>query len=396
VKTENVSYKSGDDTVTGYLALPEGGGKHPAVIVIHEWWGLNDWVKEQAQKFAAEGYIALAVDLYRGKAATNSGEAHELSRGLPQDRGMRDLEAGFAYLAGRPDVNPDKIGSVGWCMGGGWSLQLAMNQPKLAACIVNYGPLPADAANIARIQAPVLGNFGGDDRGIPPASVNAFAAAMKAADKRVDVKIYEGAGHAFENPNNTSGYRADSAKDAWSRSVAFFRAHLQSSPAPSGLLLVPSPGQLLQDSVRRADEHSGCGEAESLGSAPSGPQGGIGPVRVCPGNPVRILAGRGGVDFTEYVARIVARVQQSWDAVIPDSARRGEKGIVVLDFSVLKDGSMPPGDPQIVRSSLGGLDRAAISAVRASSPFGPLPAGFTCPYARLRLFFCYNIGPKRK
>jgi len=227
VKTQNVSYKSGQDTVTGYLALPEGRGKHAAVIVIHEWWGLNDWVKEQAQKFAAEGYIALAVDLYRGKVATNPEEAHELSRGLPDDRALRDLRATVAYLAGRPDVKPDKIASVGWCMGGRWSIQLAVHEPKLAACIVNYGALPTDAADIAKIKAAVLGNFGGEDRGIPPASVNAFVAAMKAAGDSVDVKIYDGAGHAFENPNNTKGYRPEAAKDAWNRSVAFLRVHLQ-------------------------------------------------------------------------------------------------------------------------------------------------------------------------
>ena len=226
-KTQSVSYKSGEETVTGYLALPESGGKHPAVIVIHEWWGLNDWVKEQTQKFAAEGYVALAVDLYRGKVAAKPDEAHELSRGLPPDRGLRDLEAAFAYLAARPDVRADKIGSVGWCMGGGYSIQFAVNEPKLAACVVNYGSLPTDAASIAKIKAPVLGNFGAEDRGIPPASVNAFADAMKAAGKIADVKIYDGAGHAFENPNNTNGYRPEAAKDAWERSLAFFRAHLQ-------------------------------------------------------------------------------------------------------------------------------------------------------------------------
>src|SRR5450755_1875839 len=90
-KTQSVQYKSGDETVTGYLALPDGPGRHPGIVVIHEWWGLNGWVKEQAQKLAAQGYVALAVDLYRGKVATEQGEAHELSRGLPPDRATRDL-----------------------------------------------------------------------------------------------------------------------------------------------------------------------------------------------------------------------------------------------------------------------------------------------------------------
>jgi carboxymethylenebutenolidase len=226
-KTETVSYKSGDETVNGFLALPDGGGKHPAIVVIHEWWGLNDQVKEDAQKLAAQGYVALAVDLYRGKVATTPDVAHELMRGVPDDRGMRDIEAAFAYLAARPDVKPGKIGSVGWCMGGGWSIKLAMSEPKLAACAVNYGSLPTEATSIARIKAPVLGNFGADDRGITPDSVHAFDAAMKAAGKPVDVKIYDGAGHAFENPNNKDGYRPQAAADAWSRMDAFFKKTLQ-------------------------------------------------------------------------------------------------------------------------------------------------------------------------
>jgi carboxymethylenebutenolidase len=196
-------------------------------VVIHEWWGLNDWVKEQAQKFAEQGYLALAVDLYRGKVASDPDLAHELSRGLPHDRALRDLKAAFDYLASRPDVRHDKIGSVGWCMGGGFSLLLAVNEPKLAACVVNYGSLPTAKDELERIQAPVLGNFGGEDRGIPPSAVEAFEGAMKAAQKSVDVKIYEGAGHAFENPNNKLGYREAAANDAWSRTLAFLNRTLK-------------------------------------------------------------------------------------------------------------------------------------------------------------------------
>jgi carboxymethylenebutenolidase len=226
-QSETVSYKSGDETVSGYLALPDGGGRHPAIIVIHEWWGLNDWVKEQAQKYASQGYVALAVDLYRGKVAANPDDAHILMRGLPDDRGMRDLEAAFAYLNTRADVNAAKIGSVGWCMGGSWSIKLAADQPKLAACAVNYGWLPSDAALIAKIKAPVLGNFGADDQGIPPRDVKAFESAMKAGGKTTDIKIYDGAGHAFENPNNKQGYRPEAATDAGQRMSAFFQKYLK-------------------------------------------------------------------------------------------------------------------------------------------------------------------------
>lgn len=226
-KTETVSYKSGDETVSGFLALPDGPGQHPAIIVIHEWWGLNDWVKEQAEKFAAQGFVALAVDLYRGKVAANPDDAHILMRGLPDDRGMRDLEAAFAYLSSRTDVNAAKIGSVGWCMGGSWSIKLAVDQPKLAACAVNYGWLPSEPSLIAKIKAPVLGNFGADDQGIPPKDVKAFESAMKTSGKTTDIKIYDGAGHAFENQNNKQGYRPEAAADAGQRMSAFFRNYLR-------------------------------------------------------------------------------------------------------------------------------------------------------------------------
>jgi len=227
VNTQTVSYPSGSETVSGYLALPDGGGKHPAIIVIHEYWGLNDWVKEEAQKFAAQGYVVLAVDLYRGKVAATPDEAHELMRGVPEDRAARDLEAAFGYLAARPDVNANKIAVVGWCMGGGYSIRFAVYEPKLAACIVNYGPLPTDPANIAKINAPVMGNFGADDRGITPASVQTFEAAMKSAGKSVDIKEYDGAGHAFENPNNKDGYRPTATADAWARMTAFLKKTLE-------------------------------------------------------------------------------------------------------------------------------------------------------------------------
>lgn len=223
----SVQYQSGNTTVTGYLALPRSQGEHPAIIVIHEWWGLNDWVRQQADKLADQGYIALAVDLYRGQLATDAETAHELSRGLPQDRAISDLKAALDYLVSRRDVEKDKIGVVGWCMGGGYAILLAENEPKLAACAVNYGALPTDPANIAKIAAPVLGNFGAEDHGIPPAAVNAFVAAMKAQGKSVDVKIYDGAGHAFENPDNTAGYRPEAAKEAWNRMLGFFNSTLQ-------------------------------------------------------------------------------------------------------------------------------------------------------------------------
>lgn len=221
VKTRTVSYQSGDETVKGFLAEPQSPGRHPALVVIHEWWGLTPWVKQQAVRLARHGYVALAVDLYRGQVTSDPSVAHQLARGLPQDRALRDLRAAFNYLAAQPNVNKKKIGDIGWCMGGGFAIELAENEPRLAACVVNYGALPADEDTVQKINAPVLVNTGALDRGITPAMVHNFEAAMRRAGKRVDAKIYPGAAHAFENPNNKEGYRPAAARDAWQRVFTF-------------------------------------------------------------------------------------------------------------------------------------------------------------------------------
>jgi carboxymethylenebutenolidase len=223
---KDVSYKSGDDTVHAVLYSPSGKGPFPAMVVIHEWWGLNDWVKEQGQKFADQGYVALAIDLYRGKVATTSDEAHELMNGLPSDRRVRDLRAAFAYLQSQKNVDPKRIGSVGWCAGGGWSLELAENEPRLKAAIINYGDLSTDPATLKPIGATILGNFGGQDKGITPDDVHKFEQQMKALGKKVDLKIYPDAGHAFENSTRPS-YRADDAQDAWQRTLDFLEKNLK-------------------------------------------------------------------------------------------------------------------------------------------------------------------------
>jgi carboxymethylenebutenolidase len=208
--------------------IPDGKGPFPAVVVIQEWWGLNDWVKDQARRLAKDGYVALAVDLYRGKVATKQEDAHQYMMGLPDERAAADLAGAFATLAARADVKKDRIGSIGWCMGGKWSLRVAMNEPTLAAAVVYYGAMPTKPEEIARIKAPVLGNFGGDDQGPAPDQVKAFEAAMKAAGKNVDLKIYEGAGHAFANVNNPwGGYREAAAQDAGARSSAFLAKYLK-------------------------------------------------------------------------------------------------------------------------------------------------------------------------
>lgn len=225
---QQVSYKSGDETVTGLLYLPEKPkGKLAAIVVIHEWWGLNDWVKEQAANLAEQGYAALAVELYRGRVAASRDEAHELSRGLPPDRALRDLRAAVAYLAGRKDVDAKRIGAIGWCMGGGKVAQLIQAEPQVRAAVINYGSVPADPESIAPIQAEVLGIFGAKDRGIPVESVQRFEAELQKQGKKAEFVVYPEAGHAFQNPNNKNGYRAGDAADAWKRIVAFFARALR-------------------------------------------------------------------------------------------------------------------------------------------------------------------------
>ena len=221
VTPKNVSYKSGDETVQGLLYTPEGKGPFPGIVVIHEWWGLNDWVKEQASKLSDLGYVALAIDLYRGKVAATPDEAHELMRGLPEDRAKRDLHAAFEFLQSQPNVKKDRIASIGWCMGGGFSLDMALQEPALRADVINYGHLATDTDSLKKINASILGIFGGKDRGITPADVKKFEQSLKQLGKKVDIVIYPDAGHAFENPNNKDGYRPDDAADAWKRTVKF-------------------------------------------------------------------------------------------------------------------------------------------------------------------------------
>lgn len=226
VDASTVTFKSGNDEVQAFLAKPKGDGPFPGLVVIQEWWGLNDQIKGVGKRLAGEGYAALCVDLYRGSVTSDPGEAHELMRGLPEDRALQDLKAAFAFLSGHKDVKGKKVGSIGFCMGGSYSLSLAIEQPELGACVIYYGRLLTDKEKLAGIKAPVLGFFGDKDRGIPVDSVNAFEKTMKELGKTVDVKIYAGAGHAFFNQVGKQ-YHKDSAEDSWKRTLEFFKKHLQ-------------------------------------------------------------------------------------------------------------------------------------------------------------------------
>lgn len=230
---QTVSYKSGSETGTGFLATPSGNGPFPAVIVIQEWWGLNDWVKEQADSLAAHGYTAFAVDLYKGRVARDAETAHQYMSGLSEDEGIATLRRAADFLRSRDDVRAQAIGVVGWCMGGRYSIRLAAADPGIRACVMYYGAPITDEAAIRGIQASILGSFGGDDKGPTPDQVRDFEKALAAAGKRADIKIYPGAGHAFANINNPwGGYREDAAKDAWSRTLAFLERNLKKASIP--------------------------------------------------------------------------------------------------------------------------------------------------------------------
>lgn len=212
--------------VTGYLAQPENtGGNTPGIIVIHEWWGLNDNIRMMADKLAGEGYSALAVDMYYGKVAESSDSAGTYARSVDQEEGIDNLTQAYGYLAEQQGA--ENIGVIGWCFGGGWSLQAALAHPeKIDATVIYYGRLVTDSEQLQKLQMPVLGIFGAEDEGIPPETVREFESALNQSGVSNSIHIYEGAGHAFANPSGTR-YKEDAAEDAWQKTVSFLQENLK-------------------------------------------------------------------------------------------------------------------------------------------------------------------------
>lgn len=209
-----------------YLSLPSGAtAPLPGVIVIHEWWGLNDHIRHWADRLAADGYAALAVDLYGGKVATQPDQAMEMMKKVDDAKARAILAEAHRFLAEDARVQAERRGVIGWCFGGGWSLRHALAQPDLDAAIVYYGRLETDPKVLETIEAPVMGVFGDQDEGIPPQSVEAFAAAMKEAGQPLELHRYD-APHAFANPSSAH-YDAKAAEDAWGHARAFLSKHLR-------------------------------------------------------------------------------------------------------------------------------------------------------------------------
>jgi len=212
--------------VTGYLAYPADHPTGlPGLIVIHEWWGLNDNVETMARMLAGPGYTALAVDLYGGKVAEDSDGARKLMGAVDEAQADDNLRQAYAYL--ETARKAPRIGVIGWCFGGGWSLRAALLLPdQIDATVIYYGHLETDRDRLATLKMPILGLFGAADQGIPVAEVHEFESTLKALGKSAEIQVYDGAGHAFANPSGTR-YQPDAAKDAWERTVAFFAKHLK-------------------------------------------------------------------------------------------------------------------------------------------------------------------------
>lgn len=221
-----VKYVSGKDSIGAYFAVPPGNGPFPALIVIHEWWGLNDWIRTNADAFANKGYAALAIDLYRGKSTKNLDAAQELMRGLKPDQVNRDLQAAYSFLQNNPKVDKNRIGVIGWGMGGGYSLQAATFLTNPKAAVMNYGSLISEPANIKKIGCPLLGIFGETDRGIPVIDVQSFEQSLKDFKKENKIIIYRNVGHAFMNANNKDGYNFEITERAWREIFVFLEKHL--------------------------------------------------------------------------------------------------------------------------------------------------------------------------
>ena len=225
VTGKTVSYGTvGGAPVEGWLVRPkQARGRLPGLIVIHEWWGLNDNVRDEAGRLAAEGYVVLAVDLYGGKLATQPPAAMKLSQELTANPGPAEenLRAAYRYLD-----KVEKAPRIGWCLGGRWSLRAALLFPdQIDATVIYYGSVKVTDAELATLRMPILGLFGSKDRVVPLPTVTAFEAALQRLGKKADIRVYEGADHAFANPSGTA-YDAPAAEDAWRRTTAFLKDNL--------------------------------------------------------------------------------------------------------------------------------------------------------------------------
>ncbi len=213
--------------VGGYLAKPQGAGPFPAVIVIQEWWGLNEHIKNVAERYAREGYVALAPDLYHGKVTADSNEAGKLMGALNREEAVKDLLGAVQHLKALKEVRGDRIGVTGFCMGGSYALLLPCRTKEIRAAAPYYGEIPDEAA-LRNLACPILYVYGDADFWITKDEVKRLEASLKKLGKTGEVKIYPGAPHAFFNDTRKDVYRQPEAQDAWRRTLDFFAKYLKS------------------------------------------------------------------------------------------------------------------------------------------------------------------------
>jgi carboxymethylenebutenolidase len=225
ILAETVAYPGGESgTLSGYLARPEGDGPWPAVVVIQEWWGLNEHIKDITRRLAAEGFVALAPDLYGGKVVSEPNEARKLVMELDMDAAVREIQDAISFLLAQNYVAGPTVGITGFCMGGRLVLMTALVEDRLGAAVPWYGS-PLTPAEAAQVKAPIQGHYGDKDGGIPVASVEAMQEGLVQAGVANEIYVYAGAQHAFFNDTRPS-YDAEAAALAWPRMLAWLRTHL--------------------------------------------------------------------------------------------------------------------------------------------------------------------------
>ena len=221
-----MEFESNGESRRGYLAVPTSGSG-PGVIVLQEWWGLVDHIKDVVDRFAAEGFVALAPDLYNGESTTSPDDAGKLMMALDIQEVERDLRGAITGLLARDEVTGGDVGTVGFCMGGQLSLYAACKNESVGACVVFYGIHPKVKPNLKALQAPVLGFFAEHDEFVPPAVARQLESDLRAVGKSADFTVFEGVDHAFFNDTRSDVYHKVHAATCWSRILGFYREHLR-------------------------------------------------------------------------------------------------------------------------------------------------------------------------
>ena len=228
VEGREVEFEVNGKTARGYLAGGNAAGSQPGLILVHEWWGLNEHVKDLTRRFAGQGYVVLAPDLYDGASTKNPDEAGKLMQGLDKAKALDTLNGAVAYLQGLPDVDGGNIGVTGFCMGGTYALLLAAHNKSVKASAPFYGDVPTDD-ELKDLSAPVLFIGAENDFWITKEKMDRLEEGLKKYGKEGEVKVYEGVGHAFFNDTRPEAYDKDAAEDAWRRVTGFFAEKLKSA-----------------------------------------------------------------------------------------------------------------------------------------------------------------------